>query len=44
LARTGRLTPIVGARYPVEEIREAAARLESGDLVSCIVLTRPAGA
>ncbi len=26
---------------PLEQIREAAARLESGDLVGRIVLTRP---
>jgi 2-desacetyl-2-hydroxyethyl bacteriochlorophyllide A dehydrogenase len=44
LAQTGQLTPIVGAHYSLEEIREAAARLESGDLVGRIVLTRPSGA
>ncbi len=44
LAREGRLTPVVGARYPPEAIREAAARLESGDLLGRIVLTRPGDA
>lgn len=44
LAQEGRVTPVVGLRYPLEEIREAAARLESGDLLGRIVLTRPFGA
>jgi D-arabinose 1-dehydrogenase-like Zn-dependent alcohol dehydrogenase len=40
LVRTGKLTPVIGAYYPIEQIQEAAARLESGDLVGRIVLTR----
>ncbi|HSB73758.1 MAG TPA: alcohol dehydrogenase catalytic domain-containing protein [Candidatus Methylomirabilis sp.] len=44
LVEQGRLTPVVGARYSLEQIQEASARLESGDLVGRIVLTRPAGA
>jgi 2-desacetyl-2-hydroxyethyl bacteriochlorophyllide A dehydrogenase len=40
LVQTGHLTPIIGAHYPLENIREAAARLKSGDLVGRIVLTR----
>jgi D-arabinose 1-dehydrogenase-like Zn-dependent alcohol dehydrogenase len=40
LVRLGQLTPVLGALYPLEHIREAAARLESGDLVGRIVLTR----
>ncbi len=44
LAQEGRVTPVVGARYPLEAIREAVARLESGDLLGRIVLTRPSGA
>jgi propanol-preferring alcohol dehydrogenase len=41
LVATGQVTPIIGAYYPLEQIQEAAARLESGDLVGSIVLTRP---
>jgi D-arabinose 1-dehydrogenase-like Zn-dependent alcohol dehydrogenase len=41
LTQLGQLTPVVGARYALEEIREAAARLESGELVGRIVLTHP---
>ncbi len=41
LVQLGQLTPVIGAFYPLEQIREAAARLESGDLVGRIVLTRP---
>ncbi len=44
LVREGRLTPVVGARYPLEAAGEAAARLESGDLLGRVVLTRPGGA
>jgi 2-desacetyl-2-hydroxyethyl bacteriochlorophyllide A dehydrogenase len=40
LVRTGQLTPVIGAYYGLEQIREAAACLESGDLVGRIVLTR----
>jgi D-arabinose 1-dehydrogenase-like Zn-dependent alcohol dehydrogenase len=38
--QSGQVTPIIGAYYPLEQIQEAAARLQSGDLVGRIVLTR----
>jgi 2-desacetyl-2-hydroxyethyl bacteriochlorophyllide A dehydrogenase len=41
LAGAGRLVPVIGARYPLEQIGAAAERLESGELVGRIVLTRP---
>lgn len=41
LVESGRITPILGAHYSLEQIREAATRLESGDLIGRIVLTRP---
>jgi len=41
LAGAGRLTPVIGARYPLEGIGAAAERLARGDLVGRIVLTRP---
>jgi 2-desacetyl-2-hydroxyethyl bacteriochlorophyllide A dehydrogenase len=44
LVRLGQLTPVVGACYSLEQIREAAANLESGDLAGRIVLTRPSDA
>ncbi len=44
LVQSGQLTPVLGAHYPLEEIHEATARLESGDLVGRIVLTRPSDA
>jgi propanol-preferring alcohol dehydrogenase len=40
LVRTGRVTPVLGASYPLDEIQAAAARLESGDLVGRVWLTR----
>ncbi len=40
LVRTGQVTPVLGASYPLERIGEAVARLESGDLVGRIWLTR----
>jgi propanol-preferring alcohol dehydrogenase len=40
LVQTGQVTPIIGAYYALEQIHEAAAHLESGDLVGRIVLTR----
>jgi alcohol dehydrogenase, propanol-preferring len=43
LAREGKLVPVIGARYALEDIGRAVARLESGDLVGRIVLTRPPG-
>ncbi len=39
LVQSGRLQPIVGARYPLAEIGAAVARLERGDLIGRIVLT-----
>jgi len=41
LVGTKQITPIIGARYSLEHIEQAAARLESGELVGRIVLTRP---
>ncbi len=43
LVAEGRLTPVIGARYPLEQIGGAITRLESGDLVGRIVLTRAQG-
>ena len=40
LVRRGQVTPILGASYSLDEIGQAAARLESGDLVGRIWLTR----
>jgi propanol-preferring alcohol dehydrogenase len=40
LTRTGRITPVIGARYPLEQIGQAVALLESGGFVGRIVLTR----
>lgn len=40
LVRTGQVTPVLGASYPLERIGDAVARLESGDLVGRIWLTR----
>ncbi len=40
LAQQGQLKPVIGARYPLEEIDSAVGRLERGDLVGRIVLTR----
>ena len=40
LVQSGRITPVIGAQYKLEQIDEAAARLEAGDLVGRIVLTR----
>jgi propanol-preferring alcohol dehydrogenase len=40
LVRTGRITPVLGASYPLMGIREATARLESGDLPGRIWLNR----
>lgn len=40
LVQAGRITPVIGAYYKLEQIDEAAARLEAGDLVGRIVLTR----
>lgn len=40
LVRRGQVTPILGASYSLEEISQAVARLESGDLVGRIWLTR----
>jgi propanol-preferring alcohol dehydrogenase len=40
LVRAGLVTPVLGASYALDQIQEAAARLESGDLVGRIWLTR----
>ncbi len=40
LVQTGKVTPVLGASYALEEIQEAVARLESGDVVGRIWLTR----
>jgi propanol-preferring alcohol dehydrogenase len=40
LVRTGRITPVLGASYPLGRIGEAATRLESGDLTGRIWLNR----
>ena len=40
LVRTGQVTPVLGASYPLEQTGDAVARLESGDLVGRIWLTR----
>jgi len=40
LAGSGRITPVIGACYPLERVEDAVERLESGDLVGRIVLTR----
>ncbi|MBK6335925.1 MAG: zinc-binding dehydrogenase [Betaproteobacteria bacterium] len=40
LVQSGRVTPVLGASYPLERIQEAAACLESGDLVGRIWLSR----
>jgi D-arabinose 1-dehydrogenase-like Zn-dependent alcohol dehydrogenase len=40
LVRKGRVTPILGASYPLARIREAAGRLESGHLSGRIWLNR----
>lgn len=40
LTGSGKLTPVIGAHYPLEQIGAAVERLERGDLVGRIVLTR----
>lgn len=40
LAATGKLTPVVGARYPLTEAEEAIARLDQGDVAGRIVFTQ----
>ena len=40
LTALGKLTPVIGAHYPLEQIGAAVERLEKGDLVGRIVLTR----
>jgi propanol-preferring alcohol dehydrogenase len=40
LVKEGQVTPVLGASYPLERIGDAVARLESGDLVGRIWLTR----
>ncbi len=40
LAGSGRLKPVIGAHYPLQQIGAAIERLQKGDLVGRIVLTR----
>jgi 2-desacetyl-2-hydroxyethyl bacteriochlorophyllide A dehydrogenase len=40
LVRSGRVTPVLGASYPLDRIGDAVAHLESGDLAGRIWLTR----
>ena len=40
LTGSGKLTPVIGAHYPLGQIGAAVERLERGDLVGRIVLTR----
>jgi D-arabinose 1-dehydrogenase-like Zn-dependent alcohol dehydrogenase len=40
LVRTGQVTPVLGASYALDQIQEAAARLESGDVAGRIWLSR----
>lgn len=40
MVQSGKLVPVIGAHYRLEQIAEAAARLEAGDLAGRIVLTR----
>lgn len=40
LVRDGRVTPVLGASYPLARIGDAVARLEAGDLAGRIWLTR----
>jgi D-arabinose 1-dehydrogenase-like Zn-dependent alcohol dehydrogenase len=40
LVRIGQLTPVLGASYALDQIEDAAAHLESGDVVGRIWLTR----
>jgi len=40
LVRAAKIVPVLGATYPLVEIAQAAARLESGDLVGRIWLNR----
>jgi D-arabinose 1-dehydrogenase-like Zn-dependent alcohol dehydrogenase len=39
LVRSGRAKPVIDRVYPLEEIREAHARLEAGEQLGKIVLT-----
>ncbi len=40
LVRDGKLTPVLGASYPLDRIGDAVARLEAGDLAGRIWLSR----
>lgn len=40
LTRTGKITPVLGASYPLARISDAVARLESGDVAGRIWLSR----
>ena len=41
LTAAGRLAPVIGARYPLDETAAATERLTRGDVVGRIILTRP---
>ena len=40
LVQSGQVTPVLGASYPLAQLGETAARLESGDLIGRIWLSR----
>jgi propanol-preferring alcohol dehydrogenase len=40
LVARGKIKPVIGARYPLSRINEAAKRLEEGGVVGRIILTR----
>lgn len=40
LTAQGKIKPVIGAHYPLSKINEAAKRLEEGDVVGRIILTR----
>lgn len=40
LVAQGKIKPVIGARYPLSQINEASGRLEKGEVVGRIILTR----
>jgi D-arabinose 1-dehydrogenase-like Zn-dependent alcohol dehydrogenase len=40
LVAQGKIKPVIGARYPLSRINEAAKKLEEGEVVGRIILTR----
>jgi D-arabinose 1-dehydrogenase-like Zn-dependent alcohol dehydrogenase len=40
LVARGKIKPVIGARYPLSRINEAAKHLEEGEVVGRIILTR----